>query len=71
MSDAGRAYEHYRWAKRYSKRGMIEKAHAHMARAMHYGHSDIVARIDPVTVVISALVDPRRRLLLAVILLCG
>lgn len=47
MSDAGRAYEHYRWAKRYSRRGMIEKAHAHMARAMHYGHSDIVAPNRP------------------------
>ena len=39
MSDAGRAYNHYRWAERYSRHGKDEKAQAHMRRALHYGRS--------------------------------
>ena len=39
MGDARRAYEHYRWAERYSRYGRNDKAGAHMRRALHYGHS--------------------------------
>ena len=31
-----RAYDHYRWAQRYTKYGEPEKARAHMQRALHY-----------------------------------
>jgi hypothetical protein len=34
-----RAYDHYRWAQRYTKYGDHEKAKAHMQRALHYGKS--------------------------------
>ena len=37
MGDARRAYEHYRWAERYSRRGRDDKAGAHLKRALHYG----------------------------------
>ena len=37
MGDARRAYEHYRWAERYSRHGRDDKAGAHLKRALHYG----------------------------------
>jgi hypothetical protein len=37
--DQQRAYDHYRWAQRYTKYGEHEKAQAHMQRALHYGKS--------------------------------
>jgi hypothetical protein len=38
-NDEKRAYDHYRWAQRYTKYGETEKAQAHMQRALHYGKS--------------------------------
>ena len=32
-----RAYDHSRWAERYSRYGDDDKAKAHMRRAVHYG----------------------------------
>jgi hypothetical protein len=37
MGEARRAYEHYRWAERYSRRGRDDKAGAPLKRALHYG----------------------------------
>jgi hypothetical protein len=41
MGDARRAYEHYRWAERYSRNGRDDKAGAHLKRALHYGLSGL------------------------------
>lgn len=37
--DTKRARDHYRWADRYNKEGLFEKAAAHIKRAVHYGRT--------------------------------
>jgi nicotinic acid mononucleotide adenylyltransferase len=46
MSDAKRARDHYRWADRYNKEGLLEKAAAHMKRAMYYGRTSFGTPFD-------------------------